>query len=296
MEDTEELRLEFGRDAEPLERHAARSLRGVSVEYSRLKLPAEYDFSWQGHSHYLAYHDLVLLDGEMEVLGEAPVAGGDLREQMTYVPSGVTLEGWAKPAHRLNAFTVVYFNTDVMEEELQAEFRVAEARPRIYFKDDELGSTMRKLGQLLGEQGEHVSKVYAETLGLAAALEMFRTMTAVPQLPDVHGRGQLTNGQKRLLNDYLQEHLSGDIGLDELAVVCGLSRYHFSRAFKATYGEPPYQYLTRLRTEKACHLLAESHLSIAEIAIACGFNGVSQFGRAFKNIVGQSPLAFRRRA
>ena len=93
METEPELHLEFRDSERPVETHASKSWRGVSVQHSRLKLPVEYEFQWDGGCHYLAYHDLILLDGEMEVEGGKPVAGGDLRGQMTFVPKDQGLTG-----------------------------------------------------------------------------------------------------------------------------------------------------------------------------------------------------------
>lgn len=291
-----ELQLDF-KDASPLpEIYTAKSWRGVSVQYSRLKLPAEYEFKWDGESHYLAHHDLILTDGEMEVLGERPVASRDLRDQMTYAPAGQTINGWAKPADRVNAFTVVCFDPAAMQEEMQAEFNSVDPRAHVYFKDHELGATMRKLARLMAEKETIVSQVYAETLGLTAALEMFRILIAQSETMKPTLNGKLSKSQRDLVLSYIEENFSKDIGLDELASICGLTRFHFSRSFKATFGEAPYQHLTRRRVERAQQLLIDSQISIADIAFACGFNGPSQFARAFRSVVGQTPLTFRRSA
>lgn len=289
-----ELLLRFEKASPPPEIHAAASWRGVSVQYSSLKLPAQYDFQWNGNSHYLAYHDLILLDGEMEILGEKPTVGRDLRDQMTYVPAGLTIDGWAKPADRVNAFTVVYFNPADMAEELQHELKGSEPRPHVYFKDPDLGATMRKLARLMADQDGPASKLYAETLGLAAALEMFRLSSELNSIKDVSGPGTLSRTQRDLVCSYIDENLARDIGLDELAQVCSLTRFHFSRAFKATFGKPPYHYILIRRIEQAQKMLATSRIPIADVALACGFSGASQFTRSFKGMTGQTPQAFRR--
>lgn len=294
MKTDTQLHLQFADPNPPAETHTARSWRGVSVQYSRLQLPAEYEFRWEGESHYLAHHDLVLLDGEMEVSGERPVSGKDLRDLMTYVPKGQTIEGWAKPADRLNAFTVVCFDPAVMEEELQREFVNAELEADIYFQDQELGSTMRKLGRLMADFHRPATQIYAETVGLTAALEMVRLGAQNPR--KASGSGKLGQTQCRLLLDYVEENLATDIGLDELAAIAGLTRFHFSRAFKATFGEPPYQFVICKRVERAKAMLSQTRLPVADVATACGFGSASQLGRSFRDIVGQTPLAFRRSA
>lgn len=294
MERDGELKLKFRGAEQAAEVQTSKSWRGVSVQYSKLRLPAEYEFEWDGSAHYIAHHNLVLLDGEMEVLGEKPRSGGDLRDLMTYVPIGHTVKGWAKPADRMNAFTVVCFDPATMEEELQAEFGGTEPSPKIYFHDDELAGTMRKLGRLMANGTSPATKIYAESVGLTAALEMFRLgRFDTLQLPP---SGGLTRAQATLITEYIDENLAKDIGLEDLASVVTLSRFHFARAFKATFGDPPYRYLNHKRVERAKRMLVETPLTVEEVASACGFNGTSQFGRSFRDIVGQSPLAFRRRA
>ncbi|RKE85572.1 AraC family transcriptional regulator [Rhizobium sp. AG855] len=293
MDQESELQLRF-REANGLaETHAAHNWRGLSAQYSRLKLPAEYEFEWHGNWHYLAYHDLVLVDGEMELTGEKPVAGGDLRDKMTYVPAGQSIEGWAKPANRMNAFTVVCFDPSAMEEEIQAEFNQFEPRPYIYFRDTQLGPTMRKLGELMADE-RPTSRIYAETVALTAALEMFRISIPPVAAQSRKVRGQLSASQRRLIAEYIDAHLTTDLGLDELANICGLTRFHFCRSFKATYGDTPFQYVTAKRIEKAQHMLRQSRLPVSFIAEACGFNGANQFGRAFRSHVGTTPLAYRK--
>lgn len=292
MDRYNELKLTFPETDPRAEIHTARSWRGVSVQYSRLQLPVEYEFQWDGQSHYLAYHDLVLSDGEMEIMGERPIPGGDLRDKMTYVPLGQTIKGWAKPAERLNAFTVVCFDPATMEEELQVEFNSVEPRSHVYFQDRELGATMRKLGRLMADLQRPAAKVYAEAVGLTAALEMVRLQAE--QTAQIATAGQLSQIQCRLVLDYIEEHLASDIGLDDLASLAGLTRFHFSRAFKATFNEPPYQFVIRRRVERAKQLLLGTRMSIAEVAATSGFGSASQFGRTFREFVNQTPLAFRR--
>jgi AraC family transcriptional regulator len=95
---------------------------------------------------------------------------------------------------------------------------------------------------------------------------------------------------------YIDENLADDFGLDELASLCGLTRFHFARAFKATFHETPHQYVLGRRLEKAMDLLIKSRLPISEVACVVGFSGSSQFARSFKAATGKTPLEFRRSA
>jgi AraC family transcriptional regulator len=84
--------------------------------------------------------------------------------------------------------------------------------------------------------------------------------------------------------------------LDELAVVAGMSRFHFLRSFKRRYGVPPHQYLLRLRVERARDLIRDSDLSLTQIAVDLGFSSSSRLTEAFRGRFGQAPSYWRQRA
>ena len=106
--------------------------------------------------------------------------------------------------------------------------------------------------------------------------------------------GRLSDRQLNLVIDFIEANLQHGIGLAELAGVAGLSRFHFSRAFKATTGTSPHAFVQKRKIERACSMLADSDLPIEAIAAAVGFKGASQFRRVFGEIVGLSPVQYRR--
>lgn len=93
--------------------------------------------------------------------------------------------------------------------------------------------------------------------------------------------------------DYIKCNLGGDIGLAELATIAGSSRYHFSRAFRAATGVPPYRYLIERRIDEARHLLQASEAPIGDIALTCGFHSRRQFEAMFRRVCGTSPARYR---
>jgi AraC family transcriptional regulator len=92
----------------------------------------------------------------------------------------------------------------------------------------------------------------------------------------------------------MREHLDEPIGLDELAALAGLSRFHFCTAFRQATGSTPYAWLVNLRIERARQLLAHPELPVTEIALAVGYETPSSFAAAFRKITGVTPSAFRR--
>lgn len=85
-----------------------------------------------------------------------------------------------------------------------------------------------------------------------------------------------------------------DVSLSELAAECGLSVTHFSRAFRQSTGVSPHQWLLARRLSKAKELLSGSRLSLAEIALSCGFSSQSHFNVAFRSNTQVSPGQWRR--
>jgi AraC-like DNA-binding protein len=74
------------------------------------------------------------------------------------------------------------------------------------------------------------------------------------------------------------------------------SAAHFSRRFKATFGETPHQYLLTRRIERAKHLLRETDRSVTEISLDVGFQSLGSFSAKFKALVGGNPTEYRRKA
>jgi AraC-like DNA-binding protein len=95
---------------------------------------------------------------------------------------------------------------------------------------------------------------------------------------------------------YVDEHLRSTIRIDDLARITGLSKSHFFRAFKATFGEPPLSYIAGRRIEQAKELMLTSDDMLCSIALTCGFCDQSHFTRVFRRVMGCSPQSWRRRA
>lgn len=99
----------------------------------------------------------------------------------------------------------------------------------------------------------------------------------------------------RRARDHIDGHYVRDLDLDELSRVAGVSKFHFVRCFKATYGETPMRYLTRRRVERAQDLLRTANLTVTEVCLAVGFASLGSFSARFTQLVGESPMAYRNR-
>jgi AraC-like DNA-binding protein len=81
--------------------------------------------------------------------------------------------------------------------------------------------------------------------------------------------------------------------VEDLARAAGLSKAHFSREFRRTFGESPYVYLLTRRLERAAALLRNTDHSVAEICLEVGLQGVGSFTTSFKRTYGMTPSAYR---
>ncbi len=93
---------------------------------------------------------------------------------------------------------------------------------------------------------------------------------------------------------YIQSHYTGEFSLPALPRLCGLTPSYFSRVFKEKTGTPVFEYINRLRVQKACRLLKRTEMSVIEIAFAVGYNNVSFFNRYFRKLNRMSPREYRK--
>jgi AraC-like DNA-binding protein len=95
--------------------------------------------------------------------------------------------------------------------------------------------------------------------------------------------------------DAMDRAFARPLDIPALARVAHASPAHFSRQFRATFGETPHRYLQRRRVERAMELLRETDRPVSEICLDVGFNSLGTFSRTFSEIVGESPSSYRKR-
>jgi len=93
---------------------------------------------------------------------------------------------------------------------------------------------------------------------------------------------------------FIRENLEKPLTLEEIAKESGMSKYHFSRVFKASAGRSFKKYLIEKRIDRAKNLLANEDLNITEVCFSVGFNDLAYFDRIFKRREGITPSAYRR--
>ncbi len=83
------------------------------------------------------------------------------------------------------------------------------------------------------------------------------------------------------------------LDVDDMAAAAGLSRAHFSREFRRTFGESPHSYLLTRRLERAASLLRTTDRSVADVCFSVGLQSVGSFTTSFTRTFGMSPTAYR---
>ena len=96
------------------------------------------------------------------------------------------------------------------------------------------------------------------------------------------------------LKEYLDEHYTEKISLDELAIHFFINKYYLTKIFKETYGTTINNYIIAKRITRAKQMLRFTDMTLEEIAIAVGMNGGNYFSRMFKKIEGISPREYRK--
>ena len=95
--------------------------------------------------------------------------------------------------------------------------------------------------------------------------------------------------------DAMDREFALPLDLTKLASIALVSRAHFIRTFKATFGETPHRYLQRRRVERAMYLLRTTERNVTDICMEVGFSSLGTFSRTFTEIVGATPSQFRLR-
>jgi AraC family transcriptional regulator len=110
-------------------------------------------------------------------------------------------------------------------------------------------------------------------------------------------REQAGPGHERLrhVTAYIAQHLQEDLTVDDLSEQACMSKPHFFRCFKNTFGITPVEYINARRIELARELLATTDRPLTDICYQIGFNNTSYFSRLFKRYERLSPSAYRKK-
>ncbi len=143
-------------------------------------------------------------------------------------------------------------------------------------------------------RGEYAPTLLTDYLALAFHAHVARTYGGATS-DRLVVKGGLSPWQLRRVYEFIEKHPGMNPSISELASECGISESHFARAFRRTVGMAPHEWLIKCRVQKAKEMLMiAGGLSLAEIALVCGFVDQSHFTRVFSKREGKSPGTWRR--
>lgn len=109
------------------------------------------------------------------------------------------------------------------------------------------------------------------------------------------GRNQM-NPLIAAVIDWLNVHYRENISLKVTAQTFDMAQSHLSRAFHLATRFTFTEYISTMRVREACRFLLSSDRTVSDIAESCGFGSITQFGRVFKNLTGETPLVWKKRS
>jgi len=149
-----------------------------------------------------------------------------------------------------------------------------------------------QLRLLFNQVDNNASKLLTETILYALMLRLTLRHSSLRHVPK-----DLSGSKEKLIRvkDYLDFYPAEDISLKQLAIIAGLSQYHFIRQFKKMFDLAPHSYQIQARLKKAKTLL-KAGVKPVMVASDCGFHDQSHFNRHFKKALGTSPSKFQKQA
>lgn len=208
--------------------------------------------------------------------------------RISYIPAGMEL--WVDMAGvEFVRHLDIHFDAEIISQRLMENIDPTRLdRPQLHFNDQR----MMALAELIAaecENPEPLHDLYGDGLTLSLLIDVLQLRGTQPRK-----RSGLASWQLRRAIDYIQEHCTRAIRLEELAALTGLSQSHFSHAFKASTGLPPHQWQTQARLERAKQLLLNSEMPLTTVAVETGFADQAHFTRVFRKNVGTAPASWKR--
>ena len=134
-------------------------------------------------------------------------------------------------------------------------------------------------------------RLYTDSLATALAARLVERHSSVTRFPEA--RIGLAGRKLRVVLGYIEDNLTRDLSLRELAALAGLGMSQFKKAFRESRGVPVHQYVIQRRVDRATALLRDGRLPIAQIAAETGFAHQSHLARHLRRATGVSPRELR---
>ena len=172
--------------------------------------------------------------------------------------------------------------------------RKVELLGRVAFEDPAAARILEMLSHEAG-LAQPSSRLFVEQAVDLLCTQLVRGHSSHGAITIEPPRRGLADWQVRKVTAYMRDHIDEEVGLDELAALVSLSRFHFATAFKLATGRTPHDWLVGERIDRAQALLRQPDLPVTEIALSVGYQTPSSFAAAFRKAMGLTPSEYRRR-
>ena len=206
------------------------------------------------------------------------------------LPRGTVDEvNWAGPTERLVVAIHPRLLTNALDE--TAHRADVELTERWDLIDEHISALLHEMAADL-DDGSPAGPIYGESLANALGVYLLKRYAVRPLTPVTYKGGLPGYRLKRVL-DYIAASLEGNINLEQLSAIAGVSPHYFSELFKQSTGRTPHTYVLLQRIERAKQRLRDPACSIIDAGLEAGFENPSHFARVFRRLVGTTPSRFR---
>lgn len=283
----------FSPRREPLTVHSASLANGVSITH------LDYQGPGTGMTDPIPDDPALLLAVQMRPLLQHELWLDGRRVPVSAYPAGALtmLDLRTRPVASLDCSyecVQMFFPRSALDELCDAEGTARFADfPTLNGATDPVLAHLAHIARAAVNPTGPASSLFAESMLLAVHRHLRQQYAGQP-LTRPAVRGGLAQWQEKRVKECIEAHLGTGISVLQLAAECNLSPSQFNRAFKASTGTTPHQWLVERRVDRARDLLLRSRKTMAEIAQLCGFTDQSHLAREFRRREGIGLREWRR--
>ena len=209
---------------------------------------------------------------------------------VSIIPPNLSHEAWLESQMEIMIFKLTPNLLEQIAKECQGCSIEIEAKWSV---SDPL---IRQLALSLFREFQHgvPGNLYVESIGHILATHVLRRYSIQGQVSNQKPTNKISKHKFKQAVEYINDNLSQDITLAELANLVDMNQYQFTREFKVAIGTSPHKYLLERRIEQAKELLSRTQISIAEISYNIGFSSQSHFTSTFRRLTGTTPAFYRK--
>ena len=158
-----------------------------------------------------------------------------------------------------------------------------------HFESLDIASCLRNILREMEQKNTGYKDICQAYMEILIIRLMRNTSLAIPAEPQAGA----SNRQCATVKRYIDQHFKEALTLEQLAEKCHMNKFYLSHSFKRAYGSSPINYMISKRIDESKYLLAETDLSMSQIAQLLGFSSLSYFSQVFRRTQNMTPMEYR---